>query len=110
MPNRNTRTSYTNCTEKNRPGCHTDATEVAIANKIKFTPGTIAALPPTEKTIEYFGKDIGGFGLRQSSKGKITFFLLARYPSPPNPTRRAVGVFYKITDHRNIKLQLCHIQ
>ena len=38
-----------------------------------------------------------GFGVRVSDTGRRTFILAARYPGSSNPTRRALGVYDKIS-------------
>jgi integrase len=38
-----------------------------------------------------------GFGVRVSDTGRRTFVLMARYPGSKNPTRRALGVYDKVS-------------
>ena len=40
---------------------------------------------------------VPGLGVRTSATGRRTFVLVARYPGSRNPTRRALGVYGRLT-------------
>ena len=67
--------------------------------KKSITDRTLKALKPTPHGAHVDVWDTGfpGFGVRLSDTGRRTFVLMARYPGSKNPTRRALGVYDKIS-------------
>src|SRR5262245_6352261 len=67
--------------------------------KRNLTDRTLKSLKPTKQGTHVDVWDLGfpGFGVRVSDTGRRTFILAARYPGSSNPTRRALGVYDKIS-------------
>lgn len=63
----------------------------------KFTDKFLRALKPREKIYEVFDS-VPGFGARVSPKGRVTFFLLARFGNSKHPTRRRIAVYSPLID------------
>src|SRR5262249_16053679 len=69
------------------------------AMKRNLTDRTLKSLKPTKQGTHEDVWDLGfpGFGVRVSDTGRRTFILAARYAGSTNPTRRALGVYDKIS-------------
>ena len=69
------------------------------AMKRNLTDRTLKSLRPAEagKHVDVWDAGFPGFGVRVSDTGRRTFVLTARYPGSKNPTRRALGVYDKIS-------------
>jgi hypothetical protein len=67
--------------------------------KRNLTDRTLKSLKPTKQGTHVDVWDTGfpGFGVRVSDTGRRTFVLMARYPGSNNPTRRALGVYDKMS-------------
>jgi integrase len=67
--------------------------------KRNLTDRTLKSLKPTKQGTHVDVWDLGfpGFGVRVSDTGRRTFVLTARYPGSNNPTRRALGVYDKMS-------------
>ena len=66
--------------------------------KRNLTDRTLKSLKPTKSgTLDIWDTGFPGFGVRVSDTGRRTFVLTARYPGSKNPTRRALGVYDKIS-------------
>jgi hypothetical protein len=67
--------------------------------KRNITDRTLKSLKPTPAGTHADIWDLGfpGFGVRVSDTGRRTFILAARYPGSNNPTRRALGVYDKMS-------------
>src|SRR5262245_48726273 len=63
--------------------------------KRNLTDRTLKRLKPSKQEVWDLG--FPGFGVRVSDTGRRTFILAARYPGSNNPTRRALGVYDKIS-------------
>jgi len=59
----------------------------------RLTDRKLQALRRKDKRYDVMDTDVPGFGVRVSEIGQKTFILIARYPSSPNPTRRALGEY-----------------
>jgi len=68
-------------------------------NERNLTDRTLKSLKPTKQGTHVDEWDTGfpGFGVRVSDTGRHTFVLMARYPGSNNPTRRALGVYDKMS-------------
>ena len=66
-----------------------------MAERVKLSDRKLKSLKPAkaDQRYEIMDTDVSGFGVRVTDKGKLTFFLLARYGSSNNPTRRAFGEY-----------------
>jgi hypothetical protein len=69
------------------------------AMKRNLTDRTLKSLKPTKQGTHVDVWDTGfpGFGVRVLDTGRHTFVLMARYPGSNNPTRRALGVYDKMS-------------
>ena len=67
--------------------------------KRNLTDRTLKSLKPTKQGTHVDVWDTGfpGFGVRVLDTGRHTFVLMARYPGINNPTRRALGVYDKMS-------------
>ena len=66
-----------------------------MAERVKLSDRKLKSLKPAKagQRYEIMDSDVSGFGVRVTDKGKLTFFLLARFGSSNNPTRRALGEY-----------------
>jgi integrase len=78
--------------------------KIGQAMKRNLNDRILRGLKPTKPGTHVDVWDAGfpGFGVRVSDTGRRTFVLTARYPGSKNPTRRALGVYDKmsLTDAR----------
>jgi integrase len=63
----------------------------------RLTDRTLDALKATGKRYDVWDETLGGFGVRISERGKRQFILFARFGGAPNPTRRAIGEYPKVS-------------